>query len=129
VPFFVDSSALVKLVIAERESRALAEALAPERLVSSVVAVVEVLRASRRAGGDVAAERAARVLDRVELVGVSASVTERAASLRTHELRSLDAIQLASALEVRAVVSALVAYDERLLQAAAAAELETLSPR
>ena len=129
MPFFVDSSALVKLVIAERESHALAEALAPDRLVSSVVAVVEVLRASRRAGGDVAAERAARVLDRVELVGVSASVTERAASLTPRELRSLDAIQLASALEVRAVVSALVAYDERLLQAAAAAELETLSPR
>jgi uncharacterized protein len=56
------------------------------------------------------------------------SIVEKAASLVPEELRSLDAIHLASALSVREDLTALVAYDSRLCSAARDAGIEVISP-
>lgn len=67
------------------------------------------------------------LFDRIELVAVTRDLLRRAAELTSERLRSLDAIHLATALEVDP--DEVVAYDRRLLEAAEAAGLRTSSPR
>src|SRR4051794_5246450 len=99
---YMDSSALVKLVLPEAESRALVAALEawPAR-VSSELAGVEVIRAARRASPEPAVERRAEeVMAGIHLLKIDGDVLERAARLEPRTLRSLDAIHLASVLSL-----------------------------
>jgi hypothetical protein len=125
---YLDSSALVKLVVPEPESRALREALRswPER-ISSVVAEIEVERVGRRLGGG-AIRRARSVLARIALVELDEEVRRRAAALAPAELGTLDAIHLATALTLGDDLGALCAYDTRLLDAAAATGVDVVAP-
>jgi len=50
----------------------------------------------------------------IDLLPVDRSILEKAAALGPTDLRSLDAIHLASALSVKVNLTALVAYDSRL---------------
>lgn len=59
---------------------------------------------------------------------LSDEVLARAASVRPMALRAIDAVHLASALTLRDQLTAFVAYDKRLLNAAAQAGLPTASP-
>lgn len=125
---YADSSALVKLVVAEPESGALLSALGGyEAVVSSDLAVVEVTRAAARVAGDGGVVRAGAVLETVHLLRVDRRALDRSARLSPVRLRSLDAIHVASALELETTLE-LVGYDDRLLAAARAAGLRTLSP-
>ncbi|MGH3342270.1 MAG: type II toxin-antitoxin system VapC family toxin [Carbonactinosporaceae bacterium] len=127
---YVDSSALVKLVLSERESAAL-EHWIDERAdvphVSSELVQVEVPRAVMRAA-PVALLHAREVLDRVGGVSLSPRILETAATLQPPALRSLDAVHLASALLLRRDLTAFVAYDDRLLAAAKALGLPVEQP-
>ena len=100
---YLDTSALVKLVVTEPESSALIEFLHgwPDR-VSSALALVEVPRALRHARFG-AAERqwARRLLARLALIDVDRRILGMAAACEPPELRTLDAIHLATALAVR----------------------------
>ena len=81
---YLDSSALVKLVLPEAETGALLEVLSdwPER-ISSALAGVEVLRAVRRAGaGKRVRERAERVIAGIGLVRVDGAVLSGADSVK-----------------------------------------------
>jgi len=128
---YLDSSALVKLVAREAETSALLSLLeARPEVASSALAQVEVLRAVRRAGGrkrDL--DRAREVLSRVVLIAVDDSILEAAATLDPAALRSLDAIHLATALELRPESQAIVSYDDRLNAAAEAIGIPVLAPR
>lgn len=129
IPLYADASALVKLVVEERESPALEElvTLRKPRLATCALAVVEVLRAVRIAGlGGEGASRARRYLDAAELLDVDGQLLELAVSWTSASVRTLDAIHLASALRVGA--REMLVYDRRLADAAAAAGLEVLSP-
>ncbi|CAN5680493.1 MAG: type II toxin-antitoxin system VapC family toxin [Actinomycetota bacterium] len=127
---YLDSSAIVKLVVREPESEALAALIAdwPER-VSSELARVEVMRAARRAeaGGEVLA-RAEEVLARIGLIHVDGVVLEIAASLAPRHLRTLGAMHIATALSVKDDLGAIVAYDERVKSASEATGIKVLSP-
>jgi uncharacterized protein len=125
---YLDSSALVKLVVAEPESRALREALRawPER-VSSVVAEIEVERVARRIGGGTI-RRARSVLARLGLVELDEEVRSSAARLAPPELRTLDAVHLATALSLEDDLGALCAYDQGLAVAATARGATVLTP-
>ena len=127
---YVDSSAIVKLVAPEPETAALVELLRSDPdTISSALARVEVMRAVMRAGAS--PDRAARtsgVLDRIALVPIDAETLGRAAILEPRDLRSLDAIHLATALLLRQDVSGLVTYDARLAGAAAGAGIAVLAP-
>jgi predicted nucleic acid-binding protein len=127
---YLDASALVKLVITEPESEALLGLLSSrEDLVSSAVAVVEVVRAARRASDSPkAAARARDVVRAVHLLAVDLKVLERAAELEPSSLRGLDAVHLASALSLEDELAAMVVYDQRLSAAAEAAGLQVLAP-
>lgn len=125
---YLDSSALVRLVNVEPESEALAAEVAKWGAhVTSVLGAVELRRAVRRSGGD--AERAAAVLDRVALLDVDESVRELACSIGAPELRTLDALHLASAISLEDDLGAIACYDERLADAARAEGIEVISPR
>lgn len=126
---YLDSSALVKLVVAEPETPALLEFLAgwPYR-VSSALARVEVVRAVKRSGaGPAALRRAASVLARVALIRVDDPLLASAGRLAPRELRTLDAIHLATARSLDDLAG-IVTYDERLGQAASRQRLKVWSP-
>ena len=127
---YLDSSALVKLVIEEEESGALAKHLEgwPQR-ITSAVAGVEVTRAARRAGGIAALERARELLTNLALIELDTALTAAAGIVDPPTLRSLDAIHLAMALSLGDDLGAFAAYDLALAGAAAAAGLVVVAPR
>ena len=127
---YLDTSALVKLVLPEPESAALFHFLEahPER-VSSALARAEVIRAVRRATRSPRAlERADQVLDRVALVPVDDEVLTGAALLDPTTLRPLDAIHIATALSLP-LLDAFVTYDAQLVAAAVQLGCEIVSPQ
>lgn len=127
---YFDTSALVKLVFDETESAALAEWLtvrADVPKVSSDLSTIELLRTCRRVDEE-AVEGANLLLGGIDFLPMDRAIVEKAATLVPTELRSLDAIHLASALSVKANLTALVAYDVRLCSAAAQAGSEVVSP-
>jgi uncharacterized protein len=118
----------VKLVIEEPESASLERHLGEgPALATSRIAIVEVLRATALANPapEVRAE-AERLLASCMLVDVTEGLLRSAADLASAIVRTLDAIHLASALRIEA--DELVAYDRRLLRAAAARGLTRSSP-
>jgi predicted nucleic acid-binding protein len=125
---YLDSSAVVKLAVAEPESAALRRYLRRRRpLVSSALARTEVLRALVPAGSEaVSAGRA--VLARLDLLRVNVRVLEAAAVLEPVELRSLDAIHIATAMQLGKDLGHLVAYDDRLLRAAEQVGIKAAAP-
>ena len=125
---FLDSSAVTKLVVAEPESAALAQRLSGHVLVGSALLVTEVSRAVRRVLGRSQDALLAEVLGLVDLVTIDLAVLSAAAELPLAGLRSLDALHLASALTLGQRVDVLIAYDERLLEAARAAGLTVEQP-
>lgn len=127
---YLDSSAIIKLVVSEPESAALfAELRAWPETVSSALAGVEVSRAIRRSSPHQSASRRAHtVLERIGLVRIDDAILEKAALLESAALRSLDAIHLATALSLGGDLGAVATYDERLARAARALGLRVLSP-
>ncbi|MEO8055801.1 MAG: type II toxin-antitoxin system VapC family toxin [Acidobacteriota bacterium] len=127
---YLDSSAIVKLVVKEPESDALRSwtALHPAA-VTSALAVTEVRRAvGRVAPRRALSDRARLVLDGVAILGLDQAILEKAASLAPPELRTLDAIHIASALSLGADLLAFVTYDDRQRDAARKAGLPLARP-
>jgi predicted nucleic acid-binding protein len=117
---YIDSSAFVKLFLPEPDSAALARYLAPRaRRVSATLLRTEVLRTAVRAG--LAPRRMSLVrelLESVSYLALDRAMGDEAGIARPPELRSLDAVHLASARRLGAHLSALVTYDQRLADAA-----------
>jgi len=127
---YLDSSALVKLALTEPESAALARWLAErsgQPLVSSALHRAEVPRAVWRAEPG-ALPRSYRVIRRIARVALTPDVLDNSATLPPQGLGPALAIHLASALTLKQDLTAFVAYDERLLAAAAAAGLPVARP-
>ena len=125
---YLDSSALVKLVVAERESATLRRYLRgePER-ASCALARVEVVRAVRPHGA-AAVTRARRLLRRLDLLQLDDELLDAAAALDGGILRSLDSIHLAAAQTLAEELSAVVTYDDRMTAAAASLGLPVAAP-
>jgi predicted nucleic acid-binding protein len=125
---YLDSSAIVKLVIAEAESAALGEHLSrATALVSCTLARVEVVRAVA-AHGSSAVRRARSVLGSVALIQLDEALLDEAAELGKSRLRSLDAIHLAAAAALRADLAEVITYDPRMADAARALHFTVAAP-
>ena len=124
---YVDSSAIVKLVVREHESAALRRYLRGRALVSSALAGVEVARAVLPHGARTL-RTAREVLSRIELVRINARVLSRAATMDPADLRTLDAIHLATASLFGDSLHRFVCYDGRLASAANAGNWTVVSP-
>lgn len=141
---YLDSCALVKLVLAEKETPALMEFLADRRpeMVSSQLALTEVIRVVRRScydsqrrlsvGPAVRDQRlaaAASLLDRIDLVIVNRALLVAAAAFDDDpHVGSLDAIHLAAARELGDALGSFVTYDKTLTRAASTAGLPVEQP-
>ncbi|MQA98433.1 MAG: PIN domain-containing protein [Streptosporangiales bacterium] len=126
---YLDSSALAKLFAPEAESEALRAWLAADRgrWITSTLTEVELTRAVARAK-PTALAHVPGVLARCDRLDIDDRVRADAAVLVPPELRTLDSIHLATALELASELEALVTYDKRLAQAAQAAGLTVETP-
>lgn len=124
---YLDASAIVKLVLAEPESLEMARwYVESERVWTSLVGVIETRRAvARRPHDSVHLER---VLSGIEIIGVTARLGERAASIEPANVRTLDAIHLATAISIGSSLTSFVTYDDRMAAAARALGLPVVSP-
>jgi predicted nucleic acid-binding protein len=127
--WYVDTSAFVKLVVAEPESAALRRwaAESGRELFSSDLLRAEVLRAARRLSSAAVAQ-ARHHLGALTVIRLDTAVYERAGDLDPAILRSLDALHLAAALVVGDELEGIVTYDDRLAAAAALHGVEVAAP-
>jgi len=127
LPDYLDTSAFVKLVRSEPESSALRRELAGRELLSSALLTVEGRRAARRYG-ELGARRARAALTAITLVPLDEAILQAAADLEPAELRSLDALHLATVLSLGEDLERLFCYDIRLTDAAQALGIEVSQP-
>ncbi len=127
---YLDTSALVKLVVAEEETPALRAWLSAEERspVSCDQSRAELMRAVRRAAPDRVVQARA-VLDSITLTELATHLFEDAGRLDPTIMRTLDAIHLAAALDLGDDLQAIVTYDERLADAALSNGVVVVAPR
>ncbi|MFT4137334.1 type II toxin-antitoxin system VapC family toxin [Microbacterium sp.] len=125
---YADTSALVKLAVVEAESDALFTWVSGGiELATSDLARTELVRAVRRVAPS-AIGQARDVLARVILLRASPAIFEEAARLDPAELRTLDAVHLASALSLGDDLEGLLTYDDRLADAARVLGVPVVAP-
>lgn len=127
---YMDTSALVKLVVAEDESRSLRSFLrerTEDNLFSAALARTELLRAVSPNGTQAIAD-ARKLLSGLDTVVLTRQLLDDAGTLQPMLLRSLDAIHLVAAQRAGDTLRAVVAYDARMLSAAADLGIATASP-
>lgn len=129
MPYYLDTSALVKLVVAESETDALRAWLteADRGPVSCDLARTELTRVVSRIAPD-RMDLARMVLEALTLLGVTTDIFERAGWLRPPSLRSLDAVHLAAALSLGDDLEGIVTYDDRLADAGHALGIPVIAP-
>lgn len=126
---YLDTSALLKLLVSEDESEALAATLRglPDRATSCEMTIAELTRAAARAGADSAS--AALLLQQLDLLELDRALLLRAGKLPSPPgtfLRSADAIHLVAAMELGE--SEFMTYDRRQAHTAAERGFDVLSP-
>jgi len=127
VAWYLDTSAFLKLVAAEAESTAMREWFRSHTPVwSSQLLLTEAWRAAIRL--DLPDDVVEAALATIWTVLPSATTFYAAGRLSPPVLRSLDAIHLATALEMGADLEGVVGYDERLIAAAKSHGLPVVSP-
>ncbi|HVA20981.1 MAG TPA: PIN domain-containing protein [Candidatus Micrarchaeia archaeon] len=126
---YLDTSAFVKLIVAEPESVELRRFIArwPERGAAALLRT-EAVRALRRAGHEHLLGATRRLLATVRLIRLDEPLLDRAAELQPRELRTLDAVHLAAALALGSDLGVVVTYDARLASAALETGLLVASP-
>jgi predicted nucleic acid-binding protein len=132
--FYLDASALVKVVAGEQGAEDLAAYLEGVELTSSELVLAEVPRALRRkAVGtpgfplEAVLERAGAFIDSLGLRPVDDALLIGAGMLAEPALRSLDAIHVATALHLYPL-DAFITYDKRQAAVARLAGLRTVAP-
>lgn len=128
---YVDTSALLKRAVAEANSLNVREAFRQHHrdgdlVVSSSLAWLEVWRALRRLQFEDVGAGVSAAMSGVGELPLSDGVLRRARKVGTENLRSLDAIHLASAVMVGA--DSVMTYDDRLGEAVRSMGMTVLSP-
>lgn len=125
---YVDTSAFMKVVLDEEHSDPLRELLTARTgaLWSSRLLELEAHRVSRQLQLD--PDEVREALMAVSLVTLRPSTLEAALTVGQDNLRSLDAIHLAAALELGDEMEAMVVYDRRLAISCGTEDLPVLSP-
>jgi predicted nucleic acid-binding protein len=128
--WYLDSSAIVKLAVAEPESAPLAAWRrgigADDVLMTCELAVAEVLRAVARVDGDTTVALAH--LDSLEHLVVDRDLLLAAGRLGPSSMRTLDAVHLAAAMAAGEDLAGVVTYDARMTDAARELGLVPLAP-
>ncbi|CAB4723620.1 unannotated protein [freshwater metagenome] len=125
--WYIDSSAILKLLISENESIALAQFLdAPTK--TSAISRVEVIRSLNRIAPEKIIEGQA-LLSKFEMTPASAPILILAENFPTAiTLKSLDAIHVATVVFLNKTVKGLVTYDKQMIENAKKLGLTVVSP-
>ena len=127
--YYIDSSALVKMIVTEQHSPDLVawvQSMNPA-FVASDLLKIEALRSARRI--DPSVVKATRdALRSVHFIALSSDVCELAADLEPAVLRSLDAAHVATALSIGDDLDAVITYDQRFAEACANLGLDVVAP-
>jgi hypothetical protein len=129
--YYADTSAVIKLLVEETDSKAFAafyDARSDAEWVSSALLRIELTRAVARAMPALLPD-ARELLLAFSCIAIDDDIVEGAMNEPDRGLRSLDAIHLATARILAPELDALVTYDDRLLRAATDAGLVIVSPR
>lgn len=129
---YLDTSALVKLVVLEAESQALRDYLrvqASDVRFTAALARAELIRTVSRRGSAASITHARRVLSRLDTVAMTDRLLDTAATIPPPELRTLDALHLAAATTAVNDLRALVTYDTRLADAATQVGITVVQPQ
>jgi predicted nucleic acid-binding protein len=118
---YLDASAAVKLLRPEPETAALRAMLAEiAGHVSSELLEIELRCVARRLGDGELIERADRICAAIDLLPYTPAIRARAGEAFAPPQRALDALHLATALDLRLDALVLVTYDERQADGGAA---------
>ena len=125
--WYIDSSAILKLIKPEKESAALIKRL-PSLLISSRISRVEVARTIIRYEPDLL-DATYDVLADIQMIPVEDAIVTIAENLPQFiDLRSLDSLHIASALAIKNVLKGIITYDKEMVIAAESLGFKTLSP-
>ena len=127
MPFYVDTSTVLKLVVREAETAELRAWTEGRELIASDLVRAEALRAARRHSPE-ALSRLRSVLSAMPTLAITTAVCDRAAELDPTILRTLDALHLACALQLSDDLEAVVTYDRRMADACVVLGLTVVSP-
>ncbi len=125
---YLDASAIVKLVSNELHRDALRARVRGAESCTAAIGEVETVRAAVRRDPHVGERRAHEVLAGMVIVEANAVIRSIASTIGPASLRSMDAMHLATALQLRADLDAFICYDRRLCDAARAHGLVVESP-
>jgi len=123
---YLDSSAILKLIVKEAESAALSKYI-KSSVITSAISRVEVIRTLSR-NNQVLVTPAAQVLAKFEFLPVSQAVLSIAESIVQSSLRSLDAIQVASVIFLSPKNNTLITYDKNMAKEARLLGIKVESP-
>jgi predicted nucleic acid-binding protein len=129
--YYADTSAALKLLIEEQDSKAFAafyDSHTDAEWVSSALLKIELMRAVARTAPELLPD-ARDLLLVFSYIAIDDEIVEGAMNEPDRGLRSLDAIHLATARLLAEELDGLVGYDDRLIKAAAEAGISTISPR
>jgi len=125
--WYMDSSAIIKLIKPEKESATLIKKLPPS-LITSRISRVEVARTIAKHEPDLL-NTAYDVLADIQMIPVEDSIITIAENLPLHiDLRSLDSLHIASALHIRNALKGIITYDKEMVRAGIALGFNTMSP-
>ena len=125
--WYMDSSAIIKLIKPEKESATLIKKLPPS-LITSRISRVEVARTIAKHEPDLLTT-AYDILADIQMIPVEDSIITIAENLPVYiALRSLDSLHMASALHIRNALMGIITYDKEMVRAGIALGFNTLSP-
>ncbi len=125
---YADTSALARLILDEPEARSVARFIHDvDVLITSRLTHVELVRAAARHPHQ-SDKSLATIIERLVFRELTPDLASAAARLQPPEVRSLDAIHLATALELVPELDAFLTYDKRLATAARRHGLSVAAP-
>ncbi len=126
--YYLDSSAILKLIFDENERRALVKAIGNAGLTTSIISRVETIRTVQRSA-PTAVGSAQDVLAQFSFVPLNDAVVRIAESFTASTtLCSLDAIHVASALFTQNLIFGIITYDKSMKINAERLGIKVLAP-
>ena len=125
--WYLDSSAILKLILNEKESKSLVNFLSAEAMTSTI-SRVEVVRTLNRLYPQ-SVVKGQEILSSILMVPMNSVVLSCAENFpESITLRSLDAIQVATVIFLNKAIEGLVTYDKQMIENAKKLGLTVVSP-
>jgi predicted nucleic acid-binding protein len=127
--YYLDTSAAIKLLFNEPESQAMRRWVRETegKVVSSDLLQAELMRATARIDVD-KLEDAQAIIRYLFMMRLSTGVYHRAGTLAPTEMRTLDTLHLAAAMELGDDLEGIVTYDVRMARGVESLGIEVIGP-